>query len=267
MEDLAQIRDSYIADGLNYEQAQARTAQDAMLDLIAKSELARNVTIKGGVLIQHISHDARRATIDFDLDFIRFSIADNSIREFVKSLTNGSSPFSIKLIGEIEQLRHQDYSGKRIHVVISDNQGNSIKTKVDIGVHNLISPALTEICFDLKKLDDAVTILGDSNEQVVAEKLRSLLRIGTASTRYKDVFDIYYFLCIKGVRQQELNEAIRTLILKDSSMRENDFSAIAKRLSRILNDRRFKKELTRAKNNWLHVSPDKVVSSIIAVFS
>ncbi len=41
MEDLAQIRDSYIADGLNYEQAQARTAQDAMLDLIAKSELAR----------------------------------------------------------------------------------------------------------------------------------------------------------------------------------------------------------------------------------
>lgn len=51
MNSLADIRDSYIDDGLSYEQAQARAAQDAMLDLIGKSDLTRNVSIKGGVLM------------------------------------------------------------------------------------------------------------------------------------------------------------------------------------------------------------------------
>ena len=95
MNSLADVRDSYIDDGLSYEQAQARAAQDAMLDLIGKSDLARNVSIKGGVLMQHISNDTRRATIDFDLDFVRYSIANDSIERFVDFLDSGSSDFSI----------------------------------------------------------------------------------------------------------------------------------------------------------------------------
>lgn len=267
MKSLAEIRDSYIDDGIGYEQAQARAAQDAMLDLISKSSLARNVTIKGGVLMQHISRDARRATTDFDLDFVRYSISDDSIKRFVRSLDEGTSDFSIDMTGQIEQLKHQDYSGKRIHVVIRDAQGGSIATKVDIGVHNLISPDLDEICFDLGKLDDSVTFLADSNEQVVAEKLRSLLRIGAASTRYKDVFDIYYLLRVKGVRDKELDDAIRALVFDDPRMREGSYGDIAKRLSRVFADRQFGRELARAKNNWLEMSPHKVTSAIVAYFS
>ena len=48
MEGLARIRDSYINDGMSYAQAEARCAQDAMLDLVAKSTLIDNITIKGG---------------------------------------------------------------------------------------------------------------------------------------------------------------------------------------------------------------------------
>ncbi|EOS50107.1 hypothetical protein [Adlercreutzia caecimuris] len=127
MEDLARIRDSYINDGLSYAQAEARCAQDAMLDLITKSTLVDNITIKGGVLMQHVSKDARRATTDFDLDFVRYPIADTSIKKFIKTLDTGGSAFSVKLTGSIEELKHQDYSGKRIHVIISDDLGNSIE--------------------------------------------------------------------------------------------------------------------------------------------
>lgn len=67
-----------------------------MLNLIAKSDLARDVAIKGCVLMRHISNDMRRATADFDLDFVRFSIADDSIRKFISTLSSGSSTFSIK---------------------------------------------------------------------------------------------------------------------------------------------------------------------------
>lgn len=266
MASLAEIRDSYIDDGLAFTQAEARTAQDVMLDLIAKSSLSRNATVKGGVLMQHVSKDSRRATTDFDLDFVRYPITDKSIHRFVAAL-NGNSGFSIAIEKGIEELKHQDYSGKRIHIVISDAERNSIKTKVDIGVHTLVSPELEEVCFDLGKLDESVTLLADSNEQVVAEKLKSLLKIGAASTRYKDVFDIYYLLVIQGVRQKELDEALAALVFDDDKMREQNHSDITHRLSRVLNDRRFKSQLSKAKNDWLGIPPDNVVGAIISFFS
>lgn len=120
MEGLAGIRDAYIEEGLSYAQAEAKTAQDAILDLLAKSPLARNVTIKGGVLMQYVSKDVRRATTDFDMDFVRYPITDDSIKKFIATLNESDSTFSIKLTGNIEELKHRDYSGKRIHVLISD---------------------------------------------------------------------------------------------------------------------------------------------------
>ena len=266
MDDLAKIRDSYINEGMSYAQAEARCAQDAILDLIAKSALIANITIKGGVLMQHVSKDARRATTDFDLDFVRYPIADASIKKFVKTLDTGSSAFSIKLAGNIEELKHQDYSGKRIYVIISDAQGNSIESKVDIGVHTLVSPDLEDICFDLTKLDESVTLLADSNEQMAAEKLRSLLRIGAASTRYKDVFDIYYLLIVKGVDPEKLDDALAALVFNDPSMREGGYGDIAKRLQSVFSNRRFSSQLPRAKNSWLEVSPAKATSAIVGYF-
>lgn len=267
MEGLARIRDSYINDGMSYAQAEARCAQDAMLDLIAKSTLIDNITIKGGVLMQHVSKDARRATTDFDLDFVRYPIADASIRKFIDALNAGGSAFSVKLTGSIEELKHQDYSGKRIHVIISDSSGNSIESKVDIGVHTLVSPELEDVCFDLSKLDESVTLLADSNEQMVAEKLRSLLRIGAASTRYKDVFDVYYLLAVRGVDSEKLDDALDALVFNDTSMRERSYGDIASRLRSVFSNRRFASQLSRAKNDWLEVSPGKATSTIVKYFS
>lgn len=267
MEGLAGIRDSYINDGMSYAQAEARCAQDAMLDLIAKSTLIDNITIKGGVLMQHVSKDARRATTDFDLDFVRYPIADASIRKFIDALNAGGSAFSVKLTGSIEELKHQDYSGKRIHVIISDSSGNSIESKVDIGVHTLVSPELEDVCFDLSKLDESVTLLADSNEQMVAEKLRSLLRIGAASTRYKDVFDVYYLLAVRGVDSEKLDDALDALVFNDTSMRERSYGDIASRLRSVFSNRRFASQLSRAKNDWLEVSPGKATSTIVKYFS
>ncbi len=156
---------------------------------------------------------------------------------------------------------------KRIHVAISDQQGTSIGSKIDIGVHNLITPDLENICFDLSKLDESVTLLADSSEQIVAEKLRSLLRIGAASTRYKDVFDIYYLLVIKGVDSEKLNDALSTLVFNDLTMRERNYVDIVKRLDNIFSNRRFTNQLSKAKNDWLEVPPIKVTSTLVEYFS
>lgn len=59
---LNDIRDVYMAEGFSYLDATSRTSQDIMLSLIANSPLSEHVTIKGGVLIQHLSGDGRRVT-------------------------------------------------------------------------------------------------------------------------------------------------------------------------------------------------------------
>lgn len=102
---------------------------------------------------------------------------------------------------------------------------------------------------------------------MVTEKLRSLLRIGAASTRYKDVFDIYYLLIVKGVDSKKLNDALSALVFDDSSMRERDYNDIARRLENVFSNRRFISQLSKTKNDWLEVSPAKATSAILGYFS
>lgn len=92
------------------------------------------MTIKGGVVMRNISKNARRATQDIDLDFIRYSISDDAIEAFIKRLYSDEG-IHILLKGPIIELNHKDYKGKRVFVEITDEYGNSLESKIDVGVH------------------------------------------------------------------------------------------------------------------------------------
>ena len=77
--DINEMIDMYMEDGLTRELAAARVCQDVVLKAISIGPLNRNVTIKGGVVMRSITGDARRATQDMDLDYIRYSLQDDSI--------------------------------------------------------------------------------------------------------------------------------------------------------------------------------------------
>jgi predicted nucleotidyltransferase component of viral defense system len=176
--DLEVVRQSYVSQGLSPLDASARTCQDTILEMIAKSPLAKNVTIKGGVLMQHLSGANRRATQDFDFDFIRYSISDDSIRDFIEKLSASSEDITITITGDIETLKHQDYQGKRVHIQLVDRTGTAIGTKLDIGVHKDVDATQEEYCFDLSGFDGGATLLVNSKEQIAVEKLRTLLKLG-----------------------------------------------------------------------------------------
>ena len=42
-------------------------------------------------------------------------------------------------------------------------------------------------------IENAILII-NSKKQIICEKLKSLLRFGIRTTRYKDIFDIYYLI-------------------------------------------------------------------------
>ena len=75
-----------IENGYGDTNAQAKVCQDLILKAIAKSSLNRNVTIKGGVVMRSKTKNVRRATQDLDLDFIRYSLSDDSIDAFISKL-------------------------------------------------------------------------------------------------------------------------------------------------------------------------------------
>ena len=189
MMNLEKMTEKYRDAGYSDRNADARVCQDIVLKAIEKSNLGRNVTIKGGVVMRSITGNVRRATEDLDLDFIRYSLEDNSIRYFISKL-NCLDGLKIEIKGDkIEQLSQQEYSGKRVYIIIKDDNGNSIESKIDLGVHANMKIEQDTYCFDVCMDDEGASLLINSCEQIFAEKLRSLLRFGPLSTRYKDIFD------------------------------------------------------------------------------
>lgn len=246
--------------GYETDDAEARVCQDVVLKAISKSSLSRNVTIKGGVVMRSLTNNIRRATQDMDIDFIRYSLSDESIENFVAKL-NCIEGITITRVGKIEELSQQDYKGKRVNVHIKDTYGNLIESKIDLGVHKHMEIEQEEYCFDIAFDNEGASLLINTREQMFAEKLRSLLKFGTFSTRYKDVYDMYY-QCGK-MDEQKLISCLHTFIFDDSEMRENDMSAILRRLNFVFRDKIYRGRVDKSDKRWLDADIDEVFSGIM----
>jgi len=109
--------------------------------------------------MRSITGDIRRATEDLDLDFIRYSLDDDSIRDFIIKL-NCLDGIAIDIKNDkIEPLSQQEYSGKRVYITIKDNFGNSLESKIDLGVHANIKIEQDDYCFDVCMDDEGASLL------------------------------------------------------------------------------------------------------------
>lgn len=167
--DLQEMIQKYIKSGYSGEFASSKVSQDLILTAIANSKYNQNITIKGGVVMHNLSNDKRRATRDLDLDFIKYSLDDKSIKNFINELNKSINYINFEIIDEIVPLHHQDYKGKRVFLKIKDNYKNEIGTKLDIGVHKLFQLEQEQYMFDFYYLID--------NELLNKEKLEKCFKI------------------------------------------------------------------------------------------
>ena len=210
-----------------------------------------------------ISKDLRRATRDMDLDFIKYSLEDNSIIRFIEELSNVDDGIKIKIDGEIKELHHQDYDGKRVNIELFDKYGNKLKTKLDIGVHKLLDIKQDEYCFDLSIINKNANLLINSKEQIFVEKIKSLLKLGFRSTRYKDLFDFYYLINKTELDKEKLMNCFNILIFKDETMRENNIKDVVNRLQMTFNSNAYRNHLSNPKNNWLDITVDDAIMNVL----
>lgn len=253
--------------GYEFEEAESKVCQDIILLKISQSKFSKNITIKGGVVMHSISNDIRRATQDLDLDFIKYSLDDKSIKNFIKILSNINDGIKINIIGKIVPLHHQDYAGKRVNLKITDTFDNTIYTKLDIGVHKLLELEQEEYCFSFDLYKNSANLLINSMEQIFTDKLKSLLKLGFRSTRYKDLFDFYYLIENNKLDKEKLINYIEILIFKDETMRENTIQDIITRMKGTLNSQRYRNNLNSPKVNWLEIPIEETIDIVLDYIS
>lgn len=260
---LQKMMDLYHEEGLTRELAAARVCQDIVLKAISIGPLKHNVTIKGGVVMQSLSKNNRRATRDIDLDCIHYSLEDDSLRAFVKNL-DCIPGIKVDIIGGIEELKHQDYHGRSVKVRITDDFGISVESKIDIGVHKHLELEQEEYCFDVCMDENGVSLLKNSKEQCVVEKLRALLIFGTNNRRYKDIYDMYFL--IAHVDSEKLLYYIEVLIYNDDQMRENEMADIVRRMERIFKDKNFLKRVSTSRQRWIDEDMEVIAAKLVDYF-
>lgn len=247
--------------GYSDDNASAKICQDLVLAAISHGPLNRNVTIKGGVVMRSKTHNVRRATQDLDIDFLKYSLSDSSIDRFIDQL-NCIEGIHFVRTGEIEELNQQDYHGKRVYIQIEDATGYLLKSKIDLGVHNHFEIEQEEYCFDIAFAQDGASLLINSNEQMFTEKLGSLLKFGPASTRFKDVFDMYYL--INHIDRERLQVCLNSYIYQDTRMRETTIEDIIRRITMTFHTRTYQKRLKTTDKRWLDENIEDIFNALLS---
>lgn len=255
--DLSEIRRHYISEGYSELNASARTCQDVVLAKIAASPHKVNVTVKGGVLMCAISGSKRRATQDIDLDFVRYPISDEAIRSFIRTLSSVGDGIFMEIVGGIEELSQQYYKGKRVRIKVSDGS-ISLESKLDLGVNASLTMEQDECWFDIAQSDEGISLLGNSKEQIFVEKLISLLRHGIRSTRFRDLYDMYYIGHAASLDRPRLKRYIKSEIIDDPDMWDDSIEGIATRIGRTLSNRQFIARMKTSHRDWIGKSAEEV---------
>ena len=74
------------AEGYANAPAMAKLAHDIVLKAMEACGFAKNITVKGGVVMSGITGDIRRATMDMDVDFVRYGLTNANIDKWISRL-------------------------------------------------------------------------------------------------------------------------------------------------------------------------------------
>ena len=255
---LSELRARYEREeGYSRLNATASVCQDVILAKLAASGMRNRVTVKGGVLMCALSGSSRRATQDIDLDFVRYPMTDGSIRSFVSALSSLDDGVTVRIVGEIEELSQQDYKGRRVNLKVSDGR-STFDTKLDLGVHASAVMEQDELWFDVAQRQVGVCLLANSKEQVFVEKLKSLLRHGICSTRYRDLYDLYYIGHRGDLDRERLKRYIDKEIVDNQDMWEKSIEDIVRRVERTLSNQQFLARMRSSHRDWIGKSAEEV---------
>lgn len=166
-------------------------ALECFLDRLTRSAFAKNLVLKGGVLLAAL--DARRPTRDIDLAASALRNTEVEILAVVREIAGISLEDGIEFDREqatAEVIREEhDYSGVRVTLGGTLSRA-MIRLHVDVNVGDPIWPEPQQVSLP-RLLDGVLQVRGYPLEMVLAEKVATAIARGTANTRWRDFVDLY----------------------------------------------------------------------------
>ena len=258
---IKELINKYLSKNYKLKDAQNLAAEEIILRKIASSDMADHVTLKGGIVMYNIANNNRRATQDIDFDLIRYSIDKESIALFINRMNYVDDGFLVSIKGGIEDLHQEDYQGVRLFVEIRDKNNDRLSIKLDIGVHAYLAIEQKNVVFNFESNSESVSVKVNPVEQIVAEKLLALARLGAISTRYKDLYDLYYLINECKASSQEVYR-ILSMFFEHTKKKPNNLFELQNVIDETLNDEAFAKEATNSVSKWIDMDYKTIKDTI-----
>ena len=246
---------------LTREQNEAKVCQEIFLCKLGSDEqLSSRVAIKGGIIIDYLSNKQRGFTKDIDFDFIKFPLSPDGIKAFIDRLNSTPCYKNIAIsIDTIEELRHKNYSGKRVKLLFCDNI-SSFSLIVDIGVYLPLFSRNKKIEYEMA-FGGKTHLTINSIERIIAEKLSTFAIYGVDNSRTKDFFDAYFFIKRFKFDSTQVVKILNSLLVK----RENYYKSLDLAIVEIentLNDKTYRLSLEKSDRNWLGVNVGAAITEM-----
>jgi predicted nucleotidyltransferase component of viral defense system len=176
-----------------FQQVLTHYVLERLLYRLSQTKYCDRFALKGAMLITKWFTDPLRPTQDLDLLGFGDANAANMVSTFREIC---AVPFDDAVIFDVEgvdidRIREElEYGGLRIKTNATVD-GARVRVVVDIGFGDAIEPGLTEM--DLPVLLDfpSPRLRAYARETVIAEKFQALVMLGRATSRMKDLYDIW----------------------------------------------------------------------------
>lgn len=192
--------------GIPAQQVQQNYLIEIFLEKLARSKYRDNFIIKGGYLIGGMIGLDLRATMDLDTTIVGIELSSENLysiaEEIVKVQTEES--FQLSVLG-VENIREKDhYPGLKIKLIANFERIHEV-VAIDVTTGDAITPK--EIDFEFEKMfsDEKIQVWSYPIENVLAEKLETILSRGIATTRPRDFYDVFI---LSSVRSSKIDYVI-----------------------------------------------------------
>lgn len=165
---------------------------------LSRSSYVNRFILKGGLLITAITGMAHRTTMDMDTTITGMNADEEHVTKAVRDIcaTRVDDGMEYEL-ERITPIRDKDeYANWRAHIRVRYGRIDT-PLKLDITTGDAITPKQVE--FDYPRMFDegAIKVLSYPLVTILAEKLETVVRRGSANTRGRDFYDIFVFMRTK----------------------------------------------------------------------
>lgn len=207
---------------------------ECFLARLSVSEYNEKFVVKGGILIAAIVGLDTRSTMDLDTTLRNLPLTVEKITEAVEAICKidmkDDVVFTVKSIASI---RKDDIYGG--YCVRLDAVYDTIITplSIDVSTGDVITPDAVKYEFSgIFDEDIQISLWGYNIETVIAEKVETILRRGTFTTRPRDYYDVYILGTTQEYDREIYKEALKaTAEHRGSTEQISDVESILKQIS------------------------------------